>query len=676
MGAGGSLIRTPDQRLRVFVSSAMQELAKERSAAVEAIRNLKLTPVLFELGARPHPSRELYRAYLQQSHVFVGIYGEQYGWIAPGRDISGLEDEYLLSERHPRLIYVKDPAPGRDARLKDLLQRIEQHDRACYKTFSSPEELGTLLADDLAVLMSERFEISRDLEQTPAAPAPGTPQDAGRRVPRWGIPLTLAAIAMATLAGLWLAQREPRPDERTGTAGAAMAEASSIAVLPFVNMSPDPDQEYFSDGLTDELIDVLSRTPRLRVISRTSSFQFKGRNEDVRIIASQLNVAHVLEGSVRKSGSRIRITAQLVNGSDGSHLWSQSYDRELNDIFAVQEDIARSVADASKVALLGPDWRHETPRSDDIEAYNHYLRGRYFADHPTRENLEKAVSHYEQALELDPGQARAWAALAKVYVTQADRGYDGSEKPLTHARRAVAKALELDANSAEAHTVMGWIRMSYDWDWQGADSAFKQALELEPWNAAVIRPAAALSATLGHFEEAVDRGRRAVERDPLNAGAHVNLGGFAYHAGRLDLAEAAIREGLELNPEYPSAHLQLGLILRAQSRPEAALAEVEQEQEPIWRRLGLALVYHDLGREKQANAALAELLDQHQEDGAYQLAEAYAFRGEIDLAFEWLERAYAQRDPGLTEIKGDPLLRNLERDSRYAAFLGRMRLPP
>jgi TolB-like protein/Tfp pilus assembly protein PilF len=607
MSVGSAVIRTPDQRLRVFVSSTMQELARERGAAVEAIQNLKLTPVLFELGARPHPPRELYRAYLKQSHVFVGVYGEQYGWIAPGTDISGLEDEYLLADRHPKLIYVKDPAPNRDDRLKDLLQRIEQHDRACYKTFSSPEELGTLLANDLAVLLSERFETSRDLEQAPAAPASAAQRSGERRLRRWGIAVVSAGVAVSTLLGLWLNQRAAPPDKQTATAeaGAPVAEATSIAVLPFVNMSPDPDQEYFSDGLSEELLNVLSRIPQLRVISRTSSFQFKDKSEDVRTIARKLNVAHVLEGSVRKSGRRIRVTAQLVKASDGSHLWSQSYDRELGDIFAVQDDIARSVADASKVTLLGRDMQLATSRSDNFEAYNLYLQGKYFADRQSRENLEKAASYYEQALKLDPGYARAWAGLARVHITQADRGYVPFHKADRNAREAVKKALEFDPNLAEAYAALGWMRTNYDWDWPGADAAFKRALELEPQNASVVRQATVLAATLGRFEDAIEQSRRAAELDPLNASTQVNLGNFAYYAGRLDEAEAAVRKGLELNPQYPLAHLQLGQIYFARSNPKAALAEMEQEKEPIWRRFGLALAYHALGRKKEADAALA-----------------------------------------------------------------------
>jgi tetratricopeptide (TPR) repeat protein len=246
---------------------------------------------------------------------------------------------------------------------------------------------------------------------------------------------------------------------------------------------------------------------------------------------------------------------------------------------------------------------------------------------------------------------------------------------LRNGRRAAEKALELDPNLAEAHAVRGWIRMNYDWDWAGADASFKRALELEPRNAMVVRQAAALAATLGRFEEAIERGRRAVELDPLSPGSQVNLGGFAYYAGRLDEAEAAVRKGLELNPEYPNAHLQLGQVLSARSNPEAALAEMEREQEPIWRRFGLALVYHALGRKKEADLTLGELLENHKEGGAFQIAEVYAFRGETDKAFEWLERAYSQRDPGFSGMKGDPLLKNLEADPRHAAFLRKLRLP-
>ena len=577
-------------------------------------------------------------------------------------------------------ILCEAPAPlagvSRDvARLLDRCLRKNPKER-----FASAADLREAID---AILEGEKpLETAERAAASSCTPAPEALRDAIQDRRPWRLrSATAIVVAVAGVAAsvLWLSRRAAGPQGEAGEAkpasAVATAEAISIAVLPFVNISPDPDQEYFSDGLSEEILDALTRIPQLRVISRTSSFQFKGKNEDIRTIAKKLNVAHVLEGSVRRSGNRIRITAQLVKASDGSHLWSQSYDRGLDDIFAVQEDIARSVAEASKVTLLGRDLQLATSRGNNAEVYNLYLHGRYFADRQSQENLDKAVSYYEQALKLDPGYARAWAGLARVHITQTDRGYDPLHKAYRNGRRAVEEALELDPSLAEAHAVLGWIRMNYDWDWAGADASFKRALDLEPRNAMVARQAAALAATLGRFDEAIERGRRAVELDPLSAGSQVNLGNFAYYAGRLDEAEAAVRKGLELNPEYPNAHLQLGQVLTVRSHPEAALAEMEREKEPIWRRFGLALVYHALGRKKEADVALAELLEKHKEGGAFQIAEVYAFRGETDKAFEWLERAYAQRDPGFSGMKGDPLLKNLEADPRHTAFLKKLRLP-
>ena len=222
---------------------------------------------------------------------------------------------------------------------------------------------------------------------------------------------------------------------------------------------------------------------------------------------------------------------------------------------------------------------------------------------------------------------------------------------------------------------MGWIKKIYDWDWAGADASYQRALALEPGNAAVVRGAAALAGTLGRSEEAMALDHRALELDPLSMATHNNLGLHAYYAGRLEEAVAAFKKALELNLEYPSSHYDLGKVYLAQAHPQEALAEMEREPEPLWRLLGLALAYHALGRKKEADAALAEFVAKYHAEGAFQIAEVYAFRGETDKAFEWLERAYAQRDGGLSEMKGDPLLKNLEHDPRYAAFLKKMRLP-
>jgi len=436
-------------------------------------------------------------------------------------------------------------------------------------------------------------------------------------------------------------------------------------------LSPGRDQEYFSDGLAEELLNSLVKIQGLHVAARTSSFQFKGKNEDLRVIGQKLNVANVLEGSVRKQGQRVRISAQLIQVSDGFHLWSEAYDRDLTDIFAVQEEIARSVAGSLKVTLLGE--KAPSPPATSVEAYNAYLQGKYFYARPSKENLERAIAYDEQATRLDPSYAPAWAALSRTLGFQA--GAYGPVQDYRRAREAAERALALDPNLADAHAAMGHIKQEYDWDWTGAETSYQRALALEPGNAENAQDAADPAATLNHFEEALALCRRAVELDPLRASAHHALAFNAWWAGRLDEAEAAIRKALELDPRYLWLHTVLGRIYLARSRPQEALAEAERDTKTEFRLQGLALAYHALARKQESDRALAELIAKNQKDAAFQIAEVYAFRGEADAAFTWLERSYEQRDPGLTFIKGDPLLKNLERDPRYTAFLKKMRLP-
>ena len=489
-----------------------------------------------------------------------------------------------------------------------------------------------------------------------------------RRGPWIGVGATLLVLGLG--AAYWLG-REAKP---AGPQAGAPAETASVAVLPFVDMSPGKDQEYFTDGLAEELLSVLAKIPELRVAARTSSFQFKGKTADIASIGKQLHVGAILEGSVRKAGSHVRITAQLVKVEDGFHLWSETYDRELDDIFAVQDDIARSVSSALKVRLLG-EAAPSAASGGNAEAYTLHLQGKYFAARRGQEDLKRAVSYHEQALKIDPGSARAWVGLANAHIVQANYGYVPVDEGYHKAREEVEKALQLDPNLAEAYAMLGGIRMGYEWDWSGADAAFKRALDLEPGNAMVARGAAGLAATLGRFEEAILLSRRAIELDPLSLESHSNLAVTAWRAGRLDEAEAVLRKALELNPEFPSAHLMLGRVYLARSNPGAALEEMEREKGPLWRRYGLALAYHALGRMKEADAAHGELLEKDKEIAAFQIAEVHAFRGERDKAFEWLGRAYAQRDGGLLWVKGDPLLKSLESDSRHTAFLKKMRLP-
>ena len=475
---------------------------------------------------------------------------------------------------------------------------------------------------------------------------------------------TLVAIA----GGIWYRTSKARGQETTLQSG-----IPAIAVLPFRNLSDDTENEYFSDGLSEELLNVLAQNRGLRVAARSSSFQFKGKNAQLKEIARQLRVSTILEGSVRKSGNRVRISTQLVNAADGFQLWSETYDRELNDIFAVQDDIARSVGEALNVKLLGA--KMPGSKSANAEAYNAYLQGRYFSERRGQEDLNHAVEHYEKALKIDPGYVPARVGLAVVYYRQAGWGYVKVDDGYRKARQEVEKALELDPNLAEAHAALGWIKSHYDWDWAGADESYKRAMELEPGNANVVRHAAGLAATLGRFDETIALDRRAADLDPLSITVHYYAGIHAYYAGKLNDAEAAFRKALDLNSEYPAARASLSIVYVLQSQPEKALTELQKEPEPFWRLYGLALAYHAAGKKKEADMALAEMIEKHQDVGAIQIAEVHSYRGEIDPAFEWLERAYTQRDGGLSEIKGDPLLKNLERDPRWTVFLKKMKLP-
>jgi len=456
--------------------------------------------------------------------------------------------------------------------------------------------------------------------------------------------------------------------------GAARTIDPSIAVLPFEDLSPAKDQEYFSDGLAEELLNSLAKIQGLHVAARTSSFQFKGKNEDLQVIGQKLNVATVLEGSVRKQGQRVRISAQLIQVSDGFHLWSETYDRDLTDIFKVQEEIARSVAGSLKGTLLGE--KESSRRTTSVEAYNAYLQGKYFYARPTKENLKKSISYYEQAISLDPSYAPAWAALS---VDRSDQAGDydpaSMREEYSRAREAAERALALDPSLAEAHAAIGLIKLNYDWDWAGAYASFQQALALESGNALVVEGAAWSAAALNHFDEALALCRRAVALDPLLTWAHHCLAFNAWWAGQLDEAEGAARKGLELDPQFPWLHTVLSRVYLARSRPQEALAEAERDTESVFRLQGLALAHHALAQKQESNRALAELIARHHLHAAFQIAEVYAFRGEADAAFTWLDRAYAQRDGGLSEMKGDPLLKNLERDPRYAAFLKKMHLP-
>jgi adenylate cyclase len=465
------------------------------------------------------------------------------------------------------------------------------------------------------------------------------------------------------------------------------ADLPSIAVLPFADLSRDKDQEYFADGLAEELLNMLSKIRGLRVASRTSAFSFKGAQVDIPAVAQKLNVATVLEGSVRTAGKRVRITAQLIEVASDSHLWSETYDRELEDIFAVQDDIAQSVVKELRAALLGgvPDASASAQvkseveaaargRGENAEAYRLYLQGRFFEDRLTRGETSKAVEYYRAALAIDPDYALAWAGLSRVYGHQAGYSWDETGDAARRGREAAQRALELDPELPEGYATLGIIQMLFEWDWKGADASFRRAMALAPGNVQVIRAAAMLAGNLGRLEEAVALLRHAVTLDPLNVQAYRSLTAACMRLDDLEGADAAAMRAVELNPQAGITHAWLALVRLAQGRLDEALESAEREAHDTFRLMGIALVQHARGNRAESDAALHAMIATSAGGAAYQIAEIYGSRGERNAAFEWLERAYLQRDPGLGMTKVSPLLRALHGDPRWEPFVRKIGL--
>ena len=469
-------------------------------------------------------------------------------------------------------------------------------------------------------------------------------------------------------------------------AAAPPADVASIAVLPFVNRSNDPEDEYFSDGLADELSNVLARIRGVRVAARTSAFRFKGKDPTIAEVGRALNVATVLEGSVRKSGKRVRIAVQLVKVADGYQLWSERYDRTLDDIFAVQDDIAHSVVKELRTKLLGEDEDSKASgaartdvakavkgRATDPEAHRLYLQARHQLSRMAPDETERAIEYLNEALALDPNHALAWATLGHAHQQSATNGWSPVQDGFARARAAVERALELEPDLAEGHAVMGRIQMNHDWDWRSAERSFRRALELDP-NALVLRAAGLLSYCRFRMEEAEERFHRAIEQDPLSNLSYHNLG-LVYHAtGRLAEAETAYRRAQDLAPGTSVTSSMLGFLLLDAGRAAEGLAEAAQETDETNRLHATAIIAHAMDREALAKEALEQLVREHGDTMAAQIAEVYAQRGEIDRAFEWLERGLAVRDSGLSEMKASPRLRSLHGDPRWQPFLKQMGL--
>ena len=445
----------------------------------------------------------------------------------------------------------------------------------------------------------------------------------------------------------------------------------SIAVLPFVDMSPGKDQEYFSDGLSEELLNLLSKMPELKVIGRTSSFSFKGKNEDLRLIGEKLGVANILEGSVQKEGNKVRVTTQLIRTADGFHLWSEKYDRDLKGIFKLQDEIANAVVKQLKLKLLT---RTDTIASTNTEAYNLILQGNYFVEKRDRANLAKALDFYLKAVAIDSLNARSWAKVGHCYILQLTWGQIDWNEGMQKARIAANKSVELDNNQSDGHYALGLVKM-WTFDWAGAEIEYQKVLDSEPGNADALRSLGFLYRCIGRFDEAIELTKKSIDFDPIKPATYFNYGQLLYHTNRQEEAIVSFKKVLELNPQFPRAHIFLGKVYLLQGKPDLALEEMQQEEDEPWRIFGLILANEALGRKKEADKLFTAYLIRFTKDEMYQIAEIYANRGDKDKAFEYLEESYKAREARLTYLKGDPLLKNLESDPRYITFMKKMKLP-
>jgi TolB-like protein/DNA-binding winged helix-turn-helix (wHTH) protein/Tfp pilus assembly protein PilF len=451
-----------------------------------------------------------------------------------------------------------------------------------------------------------------------------------------------------------------------------------LAVLPFENLTGDSNQEYLADGLTEEMISQLGRLnpEQLGVIGRTSVMRYKHNDERLDQIGRDLSVQYVLEDSLRESGDHIRITAQLLQVKDQSHLWSQDYDYPAQDILNLEDDVAKAVAREIQLRLTSQQQEElSRPHPVNPQAFEAYMQGYYFFERNTNKDADMAAKYYERATQLDPNYALAWVGLSRARYWQANKGLVPTEEGQRLAREAVERALALDPNLPQANAQMGRIKRQVDLDWAGADAFIQRAISLEPGNPEYVRSAAFTAAMLGRFEEALKLARRAVELDPLNAESWESLGEMRFWAGQLDEAVPDLKKALELSPDVWLGWNKLAQIHLMQGRPEDALREVDRVQWAALRIRIHAMAYHALGREKESDAALRELIEKYHASAAFSIATVYAFRNQRDEAFQWLDRAYAQHDTGLISTKAEPLLKNLHDDPRYTAFLKKLNLP-
>jgi TolB-like protein/tRNA A-37 threonylcarbamoyl transferase component Bud32 len=667
-------------QVRLLDFGVAKLLAEEDESRFTVVFGRALTPEYaspeMARGDFVQPSSDVYSTGVLLYELLTG--GLPYGIDARG-SAAGLEQAIIAAEvTKPSKHLTPDAGICRSA-SQDRLVRQLRGDldaivlKALAKTTSERYGTAAALAGDL-----QRYLNGQPVEARPVNFSYRILKLLQRRPFEW----TAAVAGILAAVMLVFAVTRPPLIAPVGTASAPFTvrvepgrsqQDKSIAVLPFVDMSEQKNQEYFSDGLSDELINHLSHSAGLKVIARTSSFQFKGRNEDVRSIAGKLGVAHLLEGSVRKVGKAVRVTTQLIQASDGVQLWSQTYDADMGDIFKVQDEIADNVAKALNTTLsiagapLG--------RQADVEAYNLVLEGNYYKARRTKANVEKAVQLYRKAIDTRPNYALAWARLASAYLTLEQ--FNGTASAENNARivDALERAIRLDPTLVWAYYTRAGFEIAIQWDWAAANADHERMRALDPGNSLLPSALGDMAMVSGHIAEALGYYERAIELNPLDGYSLESISEALCASDRLPECLQYRLKLQQLHPDFDGvnslvgmAHLYLGQLAEAR---DAMSKEPEEDR----RLAGLAAVYAAMGKRTESDAALKTLEHGFAADDAFEIAQIHAFRGEADSAFDWLQRSYQRHDSKILSIKTEPALRNLRSDRRFRALLVELKLP-
>ncbi len=469
----------------------------------------------------------------------------------------------------------------------------------------------------------------------------------------------------------------PRIFNKNKTEPEGQSWTHSIAVLPFADMSPNRDQEFFCDGMSDEIINALTNVDNLRVIARTSAFSFKGKNMDVRTIGNELGVANLLEGSVRKSGNQLRVIVRLVGTSDEALLWSEEYNRNLTDVFAIQEEIALSVVDQLKMSLLGPEEERIKMRlTDNLEAHHNYLRGRHILNRRKREDIYTAIDYFKKALELDSLYVMGYIGLADAYALLPSYAAETEQQAYPQAKAAINRALEINDLVGEAYASLGWIRMMADWDWKGAEEAFRKAVSLSPGYATTYHWYGYLYMIMGKMDKSLPIVKQALELDPLSPVINRVIGDVYYNSHQYDEAISSLKKTLELEPCMPFAHLQLSLCYLQKSMYDEAIEEFTKEkqcrEDPSGVEYILGLIYVKMGDLHKAREVLKEIEDKNINGSG--TAQLYFALGENENGFKMLEEMYANHDTWIIYIHSNPWFDNVRSLPRFKNLIKKIGL--